>query len=57
MERKNINTTLNVKLYKKVKVLAAKLDKHTNDVLEEAMKDILVKYGEDPGEQKEQPPQ
>lgn len=50
MERKNINTTLNVKLYKKIKVLAAKLDKNTNDVLEEAMQDILVKYGETPEE-------
>jgi uncharacterized protein YaaR (DUF327 family) len=47
MERKNINTTLNVGLYKKIKVLAAKLDKHTNDVLEEAMRDILKKYGEE----------
>jgi len=44
MARKNINTTLEEKLYKKIKVLAIKLDKNANDLLEEGMEYILEKY-------------
>lgn len=44
MSRKNINTTLEEELYKKIKVLAIKLDKNANDLLEEGMEYILDKY-------------
>jgi hypothetical protein len=44
MARKNINTTLEEKLYKKIKVLAIKLDKNANDLMEEGMEYILDKY-------------
>lgn len=44
MARKNINTTLDEELYKKIKVLAIKLDKNANDLLEEGMEYILDKY-------------
>lgn len=44
MARKNINTTLEEELYKKIKVLAIKLDKNANDLLEEGMEHILDKY-------------
>ena len=44
MARKNIATTLEEELYKKIKVLAIKLDKNANDLLEEGMEYILDKY-------------
>ena len=44
MSRKNINTTLDEDLYKKIKVLAIKLDKNANDLIEEGMEYILNKY-------------
>ena len=39
------NTTLNPVLLKKLKVLAAEKDKRHNDILEEAIANILRKYG------------
>ena len=47
MARKNINTTLEEKLYKKIKVLAIQLDKNANDLIEEGMKYIIDKYSEE----------
>jgi hypothetical protein len=44
MERKNYNTTLNIELMKKLKMLSIEIDKRTNDLLEEAIKDLLKKY-------------
>jgi len=44
MTRKNINTTLDEGLYKKIKVLAIKLDKNANDLIEEGMEYVLDKY-------------
>jgi hypothetical protein len=44
LARKNIATTLEEELYKKIKVLAIKLDKNANDLLEEGMEYILDKY-------------
>jgi hypothetical protein len=38
------NTTLDVKLLRKLKILAAQLDKRQNALLEEAMQDLLKKY-------------
>ena len=42
--RKMYNTTLDTKLIKEIKVLAARLDKRQNDILEEAIQDLLKKY-------------
>jgi hypothetical protein len=44
MERKNYNTTLRVDLIKKLKFLAVKEDARVNDLLEEAIEDLLTKY-------------
>ena len=38
------NTTLDTDLIKEIKILAAQLDKRQNDLLEEAIKDLLKKY-------------
>ncbi len=42
--RKMYNTTLYTKLIREIKVLAARLDKRQNDILEEAIQDLLKKY-------------
>ena len=42
--RKNYNTTLKADLIKKLKILSAETDKRQNDLLEEAIKDLLAKY-------------
>ena len=47
MKKKNrrpYNTTLNSDLLKKMKILAAMKGKRYNDVIEEAMRDIIKKY-------------
>ena len=38
------NTTIDADLIKEIKILAAQLDKRQNDLLEEAIKDLLEKY-------------
>ena len=43
-ERAHYNTTLEVNLLKELKFLAIELNKRHNDLLEEAIKDILDKY-------------
>ena len=43
-KRRMYNTTLNTDLIKEIKILAAQLDKRQNDLLEEAIKDLLEKY-------------
>lgn len=43
-ERKMYNTTLDIDLLRKLKILAAQMDKRQNDLLEEAMQDLLKKY-------------
>ena len=42
--RKMYNTTLDTRLIREIKVLAARLDKRQNDILEEAIQDLLEKY-------------
>ena len=42
--RKNYNTTLSIDLIKKLKILAAEKDFRANDLLEEAIGDLLKKY-------------
>ena len=44
-ERKPFTTSLNVPMLKDVKKLAIDLDKGINDLLEEAIRDLLQKYG------------
>jgi hypothetical protein len=44
-ERKNYNTTLRVDHIRPLKVLAAEEDQRVNELLEEAIRDLLVKYG------------
>ena len=43
-DRKTYNTTLQTDLIKQLKILAAKTDKRQNDLLEEAIQDLLKKY-------------
>lgn len=43
--RKNYNTTLRIELIRDIKILAAEKDARVNDLLEEAIKDLLKKYG------------
>ena len=42
--RKMYNTTLDADLIKEIKILAAQLEKRQNDLLEEAIQDVLKKY-------------
>jgi hypothetical protein len=44
LERKNYNTTLRVDLIKKLKFLSVEEDARVNDLLEEAIEDLLEKY-------------
>ena len=46
-KRKIYNTTLNTDLTKRVRILAAQLGKRQNDLLEEAIWDLLNKYRQD----------
>ena len=43
-KRKMYNTTLAAELIRRIKILAAQLEKRQNDLLEEAIKDLLRKY-------------
>jgi antitoxin-like ribbon-helix-helix protein len=44
--RKSYNTTLRVDLIKKLKILAINKDVRVNDLIEEAIEDLLKKYKE-----------
>ena len=43
-ERKNYNTTLRPDIIKRLKILSAETDRRQNDLLEEAIEDLLKKY-------------
>ena len=43
-KRKMYNTTIDADLIKEIKILAARLEKRQNDLLEEAIQDLLEKY-------------
>jgi hypothetical protein len=43
-DRKTYNTTLKIDLIKQLKILSAETDKRQNDLLEEAIEDLLKKY-------------
>jgi hypothetical protein len=47
-DRKNYNTTLRTDLLKKLKILAIEHDARVNDLLEEAISDLLKKYSDKP---------
>ena len=42
--RKMYNTTLDAELIRQIKILAAQQEKRQNDLLEEAIEDLLRKY-------------
>ena len=42
--RKMYNTTLDAELIRQIKILAAQQEKRQNDLLEEAIEDLLKKY-------------
>lgn len=44
-KRKNFNTTIRLDLIRKLKILAAEKDVRANDLLEEAIEDLLKKHG------------
>ena len=46
-KRKSYNTTLRTDLTRRLRILAAQKDKRQNDLLEEAIQDLLKKYGKD----------
>ena len=46
--RKSYNTTLSADLMKKLRILAAEQEKRQNDLLEEAIRDLLRKYQNKP---------
>jgi predicted transcriptional regulator len=43
-KRKMYNTTLDVDLMRELKILAAKLDLRQNDLMEEAIQDLIKKF-------------
>jgi predicted transcriptional regulator len=43
-ERRPYNTTIRADLVKKLRILAAQVEKRQNDLLEEAIQDLLRKY-------------
>jgi hypothetical protein len=43
-DRRSYNTTLKIDLLRGLRVRAAMLDRRQNDLLEEAIKDLLMKY-------------
>lgn len=43
-KRKMYNTTLDVDLLREIKILAARLDMRQNDLMEEAIRDLIEKY-------------
>jgi len=47
-QRKNYNTTLQADTIKKLKILSAETDRRQNDLLEEAIQDLLKKYEKPP---------
>ena len=46
-KRKMYNTTIDADMIKEIKILAARFDKRQNDLLEEAIQDLLKKYIQD----------
>ena len=53
-KRKIYNTTLDTDLMREIRILAAQLERRQNDLLEEAIQDLLNKYK---SQDQEEPPQ
>jgi hypothetical protein len=49
LDRKNYNTTLRIELIEKLKLLAVANNSRVNDLLEEAIRDLLDKYARKTG--------
>ena len=47
-KRKMYNTTLDADLMKEIRILAAQLERRHNDLIEEALRDLLKKYKQKP---------
>ena len=47
MQRKHMTTSIEIDLQKEIKKLAIDLERPTNDLLEEAIRDLLKKYKEE----------
>lgn len=47
MERKNVTTSIEIDLIKKLRHLAVDMDKPLNELFEEAIQDVLKKYEEE----------
>ena len=47
MERKNVTTSIQIELIKKLRHLAVDVDKPLNELFEEAIQDVLKKYEEE----------
>ena len=45
-KRKMYNTTIDIDLMRKIKILAARLEVRQNDILEEAIQNLLEKYND-----------
>jgi len=43
-KRKMYNTTLDIELLRGIKILAAQLEMRQNDLIEEAIRDLIEKY-------------
>jgi metal-responsive CopG/Arc/MetJ family transcriptional regulator len=43
-KRKMYNTTLDIELLREIKILAAQLEMRQNDLIEEAIRDLIEKY-------------
>jgi len=43
-ERKMYNTTIDANLLREIKILAVQLDMRQNDLIEEAIQDLIEKY-------------
>ena len=52
-DRKPFTTSLNVLILKDLRKLAIDLDKGVNDLMEEAMSDLLAKYAKQKNKRKE----
>jgi hypothetical protein len=48
IKRKKLTTTVKEDLIKKIKILAVHHDVNVNDLLEEALEDLLKKYAKQP---------
>jgi len=48
MPRKHVTTTIEIELIKKLKYLSADTDRPINDLLEEAIQDLLEKHTKKP---------